>query len=522
MLSSLVLSLLVCSASGEGPDVLVVCPAELQPGLSAWLDHRHRQGHRVAVIDGRGGPEHVQRVIRRVAESGALRYVVLVGDAGPTSGEDAAEMRRCLPPFYANAEVVRRFGSEPEIATDSSFADLDGDRVPDLAVGRLTADTPAELARITGKILRYEQSRDFGLWRRRINFVAGVGGFGAVTDGVLEMTAREVIAECLPVEYSTTMTHASWRSPFCPAPDGFCNATLERLNEGCLFWVYMGHGNPLSLDEVRVPGGVHRILDRRDVARLRCDRGSPVAFMMACYTGAFDAPEDCLAEEMLRQEGGPVAILSGSRVTMPYGMAVLGMSLLGECFGQRRATLGEMVLHAKRTLAEEQPQDARRAALDLLATAISPAGSDLKLERLEHVELFNLLGDPLLRVPHPQAVHLDVPERLSPGDTLEIQGSSPLAGELLIELVARRDRLTFEPETRRRYDVSPQGRARFDGTYRRANDRRWTSQQGAVDKGPFRLQLDVPQEASGAAYVRAFLRGREDFASGGVPVLIGE
>ena len=84
-----------------------------------------------------------------------------------------------VPTWEVPAKVVARFGSEPTIASDNGYADLDGDALPDLAVGRLTADTPAELAGMVGKILAYERSVDFGPWRRNVNLMAGLGGFGA-------------------------------------------------------------------------------------------------------------------------------------------------------------------------------------------------------------------------------------------------------------------------------------------------------------------------------------------------------
>ena len=37
---------------------------------------------------------------------------------------------------------------------------------------------------------------------------------------------------------------------------------VERLNEGCLFWVYLGHGQRQNVDYVHVPQGYYPILDR--------------------------------------------------------------------------------------------------------------------------------------------------------------------------------------------------------------------------------------------------------------------
>ena len=44
---------------------------------------------------------------------------------------------------------------------------------------------------------------------------------------------------------------------------------------------------------------------------------------------------------MLATPGAPVAVICGSRVTMPYAMAVLGTELLGQVFENRSETLGQ-------------------------------------------------------------------------------------------------------------------------------------------------------------------------------------
>ncbi len=84
----------------------------------------------------------------------------------------------------------RYWGGDPEMATDNPYADLDGDGVPELAIGRLTAHTAEELTTMLKKIFAYEDSQDFGPWRTRINFIAGAGGYGAMTDTAIETFAQ--------------------------------------------------------------------------------------------------------------------------------------------------------------------------------------------------------------------------------------------------------------------------------------------------------------------------------------------
>jgi hypothetical protein len=422
-----------------GPDVVAVCPDEYREALGPWLEHRTQQGYRIAVVSDVSTADQIRAQIRAHAAEGSLRHVVLVGDAPAVAGPAAEPCPRHIPVHYAKAEVNVLWGSEPHIATDNWYADLDDDQIPDVAIGRLTADTPVELTQIVDKTLAYERSAGFGTWRRRMNFVAGVGGFGPLADLVIESSVRFILSQRIPAAYAVTMTYGNWRSPYCPDPRLFRSTTLQRLSEGCLFWVYVGHGLPQSLDRVSVPDGDFPILLAADAEHMDAAGNPPIALMLACYTGAMDAAEDCLAEEMLRAAGGPVAILAGSRVTMPYAMAVMASALLDQSVRRRCPTMGEAVLQAKRTMAEEPEKgDDSRAALDALAAAISPKPTKLAAERREHVLLFNLFGDPMLRLPCPEPVQIGVAGTARPGEemacTVQVARESSRGGWRILSL----------------------------------------------------------------------------------------
>ena len=509
--------LIWCASPATDIDTVVVCPAEFRAALEPWLQHRQAQGHRLTVISNRNSPDETRERVRQIATAGRLRYLLLVGDADPQLHTSPTVRRRSVPTHYAKAVVNVRFGSSAEIATDNHYADLDGDRLPDIAVGRLTCDSAAELRVMVAKILDYERSVDFGPWRRRVHFVAGIGGFGSLADTVLQASARTLISQGIPAPYSTTMTYGSWQSPYCPDPRDFRQVTLARLNEGSLFWVYIGHGNQRAVDEVHVPGASYPILSAADADRLACRHGAPIACLFACYSGAFDQPRDCLAEEMLRSPGGPVAVLCGSRVTMPYGMTVLGTELLAECFAEQPETLGQAILRAKRRMLEAQPSGFR-AGLDAAAAVLSPTRNQLEAERAEHLELFNLLGDPLLRVAYPREIEVEVARSAVAGRSIHVSLSTPLAGRGVVELAVRRDRLTFRPPVRRQFD--PQQMAGYSHVYRLANEPRLAARTVSLGEGSFTTELPVPSEAEGACHVRVFVAGREGCAAGAADVHI--
>jgi hypothetical protein len=520
---------LMALAAEPAADVAVVCPKEYRAALKPWLEHRQAQGHVIELLEGGTTAADLQKKIRAVAAGGKLTHIVLVGDADVARNQGIRPAT--VPTFKLKAEVNVKFGSEPDIAADNPYADLDDDGLPDVSIGRLSVDRPDQLADVVRKIIAYETQHDHGPWRQRVNLVAGVGGFGALVDGTIEMTAKKFLCDSVPSSYATTMTYGSWRSPYCPDPRRFQESVVEKFNEGALFWVYMGHGNPERLDRVHVPGAAYPILDQRDISKLDCQHGSPIAVMLACYTGAFDFPRECLAEEMLRLPGGPVAVLAGSRVTMPYAMAVLSNTMIDECFQNHPATLGEIVLRAKRRSVEparpieavpedQSPKFDNRQLLDTLGRLLSPKPELMEAERKEHLGLFNLLGDPLLRVAYPSEIKLEVPSDASAGQSLPLKITSPLAGKCTLQLVCRRDCLTFDTPSRPEFSPQNESLNQLQDVYLRANDHRFVEHVVDITPGSFDADLAVPANARGACHVRVFIEGKDAHAQGAADVYV--
>ena len=430
------------TVSAAAPDTVVVCPPVFEDALQPWLEYRRSQGHVIVVVSNRGTAAEIRARIRTRATSGKLKHVLLIGDAPPpvhkpffvsllaargAQTKSASDADHCAPANYIPAKITLRWGGEPLIATDNGYADLDDDLSPDLSIGRLTVDSPEELTAMIEKIIAFERNRDFGPWRTRINFVAGKGGFGAFADKLIERVAGNIITQYIPATYKCRLTYADRPDHSSTAPETFRDTVIDRLNEGCAYWVYIGHGDERNLVSApnRLSSRWHTVFSARDVPHLQPIGGPSIALFLACRTGAFDKRHDCLAEELLRAPTGPVAVIAGSRVTMPYAMTVLGRGLIVETFENRRPTIGEVVLHAKRLLLP--PADEHRVGLATLVAVsksfesipeslipitkrlvelrivrlLGTLPADLMQERAEHVALFNLIGDPLLRLRHP-------------------------------------------------------------------------------------------------------------------------
>jgi len=518
MTSILVLALLMSApeaSSSEGFDTLVVCPQQYVAAMRPWFEYRMQQGHRIGVVTEVHSKAKIRTTIRDAAKSGPLQQVLLVGDVvADKSGEVG------IPVHYQKAVVNVHFGSEPELPTDNYYADLDDDQIPDLAVGRFSVSSEEELKTIVDKTIDYESKLSPGDWQRRLHFVAGVGGFGSAVDTMMETVTKKFLTDEIPPHFEAIVAQGSWRSIYCPDPREFRDEVVRQLNDGSLFWVYMGHGHVETLDYIRVPNDAYPILTNQDVAALRNETASPIAIFLSCYTGAFDAPRDCLAEKLHRKKGGPVAVFAGSRVTMPYAMSVMGTEMLQQFFDEQQPTLGQLLLHAKREAMQQTGKSGNRKMLDTMAALVSPKPKLLREERLEHMALFNLLGDPLLKLPHAAPVEVTAPEVAHPGTSIEIAGQTSLPGKVRVELVCRRDGCVAKLAKRSTYEPLHEELSQYTTTYRSANDRLWQVVDAQQADGKFQAKLAIPETCQGPCHVRVWVEGESQVGLGSQDIAI--
>lgn len=620
--------------------VLVVSPPVFDAALQPWIERRQAQGYqisRLSVAARRNDsvdfgirttpvatPDELRAQIRRFALAppgpDSVAAILLVGDGAPTLDAPFG-WRDVVPAPRLSPQVVQYFGSEDHIAADSFYSDLDDDGVPDVPLGRFPVETPAELTALVEKIARYETASPVGDWTRKINVVVGpngldlgvvgsspddasnapsfaLAGLSSLVDSVVDNMSRQLFAEFLPQEYATSLTRCSLKSEFCPYPPRFGETFLERANEGALFLVYLGHGRVFGLDRLTTAsGGDYGVFEIDDAPRLRSPNAAPIALFFSCYAGAYDTNEPCLAEAVALSPNGPVAAIAASRRAAPYGMCVLGASLLEAAFGDAETsndgapTLGEIFLRAQRktlepprTVASPPEEDAdveirfddeeppvetertqpvatpsvsevsedaiaraerriaeergrvaeinaglgrlnarlernareaerRRAAgsfretLDRAAKVFDPTARRLDAQLEDHVALFNLLGDPLLRVKFPERCEVEAPEIAYSTKPLPVSGVVPNASArpttVRVELLLADFRSPVaKPRRSSTFVESEEARAEFDATYRAANDGVVASTQAATQNGRFQAVVDVPAQFSGECVVR--------------------
>ncbi|MCM2373079.1 C25 family cysteine peptidase [Aporhodopirellula aestuarii] len=558
-----VVCVLALSTWTQAADVVVVCGDEYRDALAPWCALRRAEGLTLAFCQPQQTTDGMSAAIQKTS-SPDTKYVVLVGDAPSFGSQGGAgtvtgsgKLSR-IPTFYLRSQVTAGYGSTPTYPTDLPYADFDRDGISDVIVGRLPVVTPEQLAGLVSRIVSYESSPDFGSWRRCLQLTAGVGGFGALVDGAIESVTRTVLTSVLPADAKPQIAYASPGHAFCPVGRSFGEAVIQRYRSGARFWVYAGHGsvdrldfltrstedaNGLSQPTTKPSNGnpetgdqewqVESLLNNETAAHLEGDpHRSPIAVLLACYAGAYDAPGDCLSERMLLAEGGPIAVIAASRLTMPYGNARFGLGLLESAYkpiGDETSPerLGDAMLAAIHRLQKNPavggapqgtaaPVSTTQMMVDGLAGLISPAGSNLADERREHAGLYQLLGDPTLRLQRPQELTMTVESTESETDEQESAGrkvcvsvTSPIAGTLTVCV----DRpLTAAPPIESGGDT---------------NDR---DDPHGCTLGQVSLPVDVsesgmaviplPESWNGPVVIRGFVQGVDAWATGATRLLL--
>jgi len=492
--------LIALLSGGQAPakTFVLVAAEQLAPAADDWAAYRASTGWTVTpllVPRGSTNDEVRARLRAIIGERPAEDVVVmLLGDADDM-----------LPTWHhPQPDVTMRGGHGDTFATDLPYQDLDHDGMPDVRLGRIPSRTNDEARDVLSKIRHYESTPAHGESRRRVTFVAGEGHYGAI-DGVLEQMFARMVDLLVPPAFEISMTYMKPSSAFCPPIDDATPTVLRRLGEGAYLFMFIGHGTADSFDRLYCGFQPHPTLSRHDLNRLERTGMPPVALLSCCSAGWFDREEGTrsLAETMLLEPNGPVAVIAGSRITHPYANALRVKDTTRAMLGMQVRTVGELDLRVDRSIVV---QDAEDQQIDLFVGPMSRMQrwpSTLPELRVMHVALYNLLGDPATTISPPTG-RIDV---LDPGTSL-IRGRCTGVTDGTVTITLETDRIddAIMPVNNDACGLEPADvRARYEA----ANDRVVSRHRVPLSGGVFDLELDESASAS-ASWIRIFASGTDD------------
>jgi hypothetical protein len=237
-------------------------------------------------------------------------FALLVGDATKDyRGLGTAPNRSVLPAYY---QIDEQGFAINTFATDDWYAYIDGDSLPDIAIGRFPTQTAVQVQTIVSKILQYETTPELGEWRSRVIFVAD--------DEMKGCPDRELLSNCWDrfflqqhlddVERSASLVSEAFdhvkvylmEFPFGNAAEkpAAKKAYLTELKKGGIISHYAGHGGFDKMAD-------ENVFFQSDADATKIQNGSRYYVFTAysCSIGTFDLPaQSSIAELLLMSPGG--------------------------------------------------------------------------------------------------------------------------------------------------------------------------------------------------------------------------
>ena len=360
-------------AHADGGDYLIVAAEGFaaSPHLTSLANARTTRGFDVTIYSVPAGTSKaaIKSYIEAWYSSPGDSYVLIVGDSDSSTDPSTATT---IPHWNG--------GGTMGAPTDLPYACMDAgdDWYPEIFLGRFAIDTEAELEAIVDKTLFVEAGvfPDPTYAKRAALLATGDSSANA------EHTQDAIIAQYLdPAGFTSTRVYAD--------QGGDTNDVIAALNAGSLFCAYIGHSSNGSWWEPAFYVSHIQALTNQDLYGL--------ALAFSCSSAGFDWwYAECLGEVWIREANKGGAAFIGTTTLLPVGSDMWEPS--------RR--LEHYFFNAMLNEDTWRVGPAWHAALHSLW--IDPDYGPSHEDTRDHFELFAILGDPALILPHEAAIPGDI------------------------------------------------------------------------------------------------------------------
>ena len=383
------------AAKDSKPIWLVITNPAFTEAINPLAKHRRNDGFET-VISTKSPPQAIASLDRPPA------FVLLVGDDEPGQEEQ---------PWYLPARRLKRYRwqshQSEQFASDAVWADLDGDLLPEIPVGRIPARSVSQVRKIVGKTIAFEQKSPT-LDDLRLPAWAGAAGYDPVLDRLASALMLQVVRTNVPPWLNPWIICADPKSPFCGWPPDQSAMFTQQLKRGGALAVFIGHADVQYFYAMSFMGRDFVYHTQDAAAALLDGPPGPPLVMICCLAGNFAAPKESLAESLLMMSGGPVAVIAATAESHPLTNYFSSVSLVQTLDGPQRR-LGQLWLSAQKDAVE-----ARDLVIESLLSNVEGKLEDKidvgKLRR-DQMLMYALLGDPALRLRLPERLHGKIKRR---------------------------------------------------------------------------------------------------------------
>jgi hypothetical protein len=286
--------------AGHGADYILITPGQFYTATLALATYRQTQGLRVAVVKvedlydefnwGIFNPQAIRDFLTYTYANWtapAPEYVLLVGGASYDYRDKLPDVDRVN---YVPSQMIETF-LLGETASDNWFVEVAGnDVLPDMYIGRLTAESVSEVNDMVTKIIYYDQHPPDTSWNTRALFVAG-------EDPSFTSASDQLLSQFSAFLHVDKIYAGQYPGGADPSPD-----ISAAINAGRAFVNYFGHGDPTSW------GGT--IYQPGDITGLTNSQHFPIVTIGDCLNGFFVGKANpSMAEAFLKGSNrGAVAV----------------------------------------------------------------------------------------------------------------------------------------------------------------------------------------------------------------------
>lgn len=264
----------------------------------------------------------------------APSFVVLVGDGNYDPKNYLGHNRTSyIPPYLAMADPWTG-----ETAADNRYVAFSGpESLPEMMLGRLSVNSPAEAGIFVEKIIAYEQASSDEEWRERILTVASA----ADSAGDFPGYSDNLIADTLPEPYQAEKVHFGVTHTNITEAAA---ALRAGINDGKLLVNFIGHGFTKGWS---ARNNVSFFIQTADVPELTNEGKYPVFLAMTCREGYFIDPNpvnEAFGEVVTRAENkGAIASWSPTGDGVSSGHDYMNRGFFEAVFEDGANVLGEAV-----------------------------------------------------------------------------------------------------------------------------------------------------------------------------------
>ncbi|MCK4225316.1 T9SS type A sorting domain-containing protein [candidate division WOR-3 bacterium] len=272
-----------------------------------------------------------------------ISYVLLFGDGSYDNKNLTGIGKTCFIPIHTEGIYIHTGSGylDKNACWDNWFVDFneDGNKEPDIPIGRVTASNLTEARDWTDKLTEYESSG--GSWRANAILLAD-DAFGTWKDEKEHTVGAENISNILPDwVYQKKVYLMEYPRVGGEKPEAE-EAHLKAMSDGALVAVFLGHGNLRRLTH-------ESVFLLQDITKFKNFRKTPIYYFGSCDVGYFErADEDCIADySSLYSDGGTIVSIAAGRATGPSSNNALGRRLIQQLFSESVMTAGDAFLLAK-------------------------------------------------------------------------------------------------------------------------------------------------------------------------------